>query len=263
VSPFVGGSLQLLTPEIPIPTRPRFFVQGELLPTFATDRNIAAEGDPSGVEVPVAQNTGFILGPTSFFQNEFVGVGSRTTSTVETLVYGANLGLAFPFEVRGRRLWLKPSVAWLRYEVKVEGKLEAGIKDDSPLVRGPNTRDCTFVPNPAFPGPPGSSVPEFLAAPCSGISFSGEDSMWFQGIGPGLELEMEAARWGPIGASLYLDARAYKILGDRELSFASSVNYPTSLGRIPADTYRANWSFSVDPWLYRAGVGIRFSWLGN
>jgi hypothetical protein len=263
VSPFVGGSLQLLTPAIPIPTRPRFFIQGEILPTFATDRNIAAEGDPDGVSAPLAQNTGFIEGPLQFSQPEFVGVGSRTTSTVETLVYGASAGLAFPFELLGRRLWLKPSVGWLRYEVQVEGTVEAGLKDDIPLIPGPNTRDCTFVPNPAFPGPPGVPTPQFLAAPCSGIGLSGSDSLWLQGVGPGLALELDAARWGPIGASLYIDAAAYKILGDRDLSFTSSVTYDTNLGRIPADTYTANWSFSADPWIYRAGVGIRFSWLGR
>jgi hypothetical protein len=256
VSPFVGGNLQLLTPEIPIPTRPRFFVQGELLPTFATDRNIASEGNAEGVSVPIfttGASQGLPRPPTQFSQNEFVGAGSRTTSTVETLVYGASVGLAFPFELLGRRLWLKPSVGWLRYEVQVEGTVDAGIKDDLPQMPGPNARDCTFLPDATNP----------VTAACAGISLDGSESTWLQGVGPGLALEMDAARWGPIGASLYLDARAYKILGDREVSFSSSVTYDTNLGRIPADTYSANWSWSADPWIYRAGVGIRFSWLGR
>jgi hypothetical protein len=43
---------------------------------------------------------------------------------------------------------------------------------------------------------------------------------------------------------------------------------PLVLGPIPdadiaADTYTADFSFSVDPILYRGGVGIRFHWLGR
>ncbi len=43
VSPFVGGVLELMTPALPIPTRPRLFVSGEVLPTFAFKRNVALE----------------------------------------------------------------------------------------------------------------------------------------------------------------------------------------------------------------------------
>src|SRR5262245_26717147 len=32
VSPYVGGALQLMTPTLPLPGRPRFFVSGEILP---------------------------------------------------------------------------------------------------------------------------------------------------------------------------------------------------------------------------------------
>jgi hypothetical protein len=32
---------------------------------------------------------------------------------------------------------------------------------------------------------------------------------------------------------------------------------------IGADTYTADFEFGVDDWAYRAGVGIRFHWLGR
>ena len=44
VSPFVGGSLELMTPALPIPTRPRLFLSGEFLPTFAISRNLVQDG---------------------------------------------------------------------------------------------------------------------------------------------------------------------------------------------------------------------------
>lgn len=272
VSPFVGANLQLLAPEIPIPTRPRVFVQGEILPTFASDRGLAAEGNPTGVAVPVNQSDGTPEPPAGFQQIALLGVGSRTISTIDTLVYGASLGIAFPFELRGRKLWIKPSFAWLSYEIQVEGIVEAGLKDDAPLAalyQSTSIRDCTYVPNTTNP----------MSASCDGISLAGSGyRRRFNGIGPGLELEMEAARWGPVGASLYIDARAYSVLGNRTISFSDSVTYNQPVGGgplpiptagrvvrppIPADTYTANWSHSVDPWIFRAGVGIRFSWLGN
>ena len=41
-----------MTPALPIPTRPRLFVSGEILPTFASDRDLALEGDPGCVRGP-------------------------------------------------------------------------------------------------------------------------------------------------------------------------------------------------------------------
>ncbi len=52
VTPFVGGSLELMTPALPIPTRPRFFVSGEILPLFASEHQPAQEGKPSRIRGP-------------------------------------------------------------------------------------------------------------------------------------------------------------------------------------------------------------------
>ena len=41
VSPFVGGSLEVMTPALPIPTRPRLFLSGEILPTFASNHAVS------------------------------------------------------------------------------------------------------------------------------------------------------------------------------------------------------------------------------
>lgn len=270
VSPYVGVDLQLMTPALPIPTRPRLFARGEILPTFASTRSIASEADPTGVSAPTFGGTGQVQPPGFYTEKAIGGQGSETESTVQTLVWAAGMGLAFPFEVRGRLLRLKPSFGWIRYEVEVEGIVVRALKNDRPDPQqrlGRVIRDCTFSPDTENP----------TSATCSGVSLSGSGSQWFNGIGPGLELEMDAFRWGPIGVSLFLGGNAYKILGERRVSFSESVTYPNpsppnppvpgppplAPNRIPADTYSANWSFEVDPWLYRAGVGIRFHWLGR
>lgn len=241
VTPYVGGSLQLLSPELPLPGRPRLFVDGEILPSFGQDRNVALERDPGP----------FIPPPGNLYPDTAVrGQGSSTTATVDTLVFAAALGVAFPFEFMGRRLWAKPSVGWIRYKMDVEG-----------LVR-----DVQCSPFPAPPTPPVStqcqdlpnSIPPFDGFQRN-VSISASDSQWFNGIGPGLELEMWMGRFGPVGSSLFLDAHAYRILGDRSVSLSGSASFDDPLGT--AD-YNAGWSFEVKPWMFRAGAGIRLQWLG-
>jgi len=85
-------------------------------------------------------------------------------------------------------------------------------------------------------------------------------SQRFNGIGPGLDVEMDAARFGPVGSSLFLGARAYYIPGDRTISFGTVESYDDQLG---TDLAAAQFEVEVDPWLFRAHVGIRFLWLGS
>ena len=79
--------------------------------------------------------------------------------------------------------------------------------------------------------------------------------------GPGLELEMETDRFGPVGTTLFLDFFAYKVLGDRTVVLADTATYTDALGG--PDEYAARWSATVDPWIFRAGLGMRFQWLGS
>jgi hypothetical protein len=233
VSPYVGANLQLMTPAIPaIPGRPRVFATGEILPTFASSRNIANEGNASSFGFPPE------LG--QFPDVAITGQGSVTTAEVQTLAFGAAIGIAFPFEVRGRQLRLKPSAGWIRYEVDVEGSVLSAICD------GGGSRCRTDATPPGF---------------ARLIELQGSDSQWFDGIGPGLEIEMDVYRLGSFGVSLFLDGHAYRVLGDRTVDFSDSVTFTDPLGG--PDTYVADWSFEVDPWIYRAGLGIRIHWLGN
>jgi hypothetical protein len=233
VSPYVGANLQLMAPAITaIPGRPRVFAAGEILPTFAVSRNIANEGNPSEFAFPPGLGQIPELGIT--------GQGSQTTAEVQTLAYGAAVGVAFPFVVRGFQLRAKPSVGWIRYEVAVEGTVHAAF-----CAGGGN-----LCRTDAFP-------PGFARL----VDLRGGDSQWFNGIGPGLEIEMDVYRFSQFGVSVFLDGHAYRVLGNRSVEFSDSIAITDDLGG--PDTYAANWSFEVDPWIYRAGLGLRIHWLGR
>jgi hypothetical protein len=244
VSPFVGANFQLMTPAIKlIPGRPRLFVVGEIQLTFPPTLGIALEGDPSNVRLP---ETIARLQDTSAFLLQ--GVGSKTSSEIQTLGWGAGVGVAFPFRFRGRRLWVKPSAAWTRYTIDVEGLVVAGLKDD-PL---PGTfcaigQTCAEPRDPLAGGPVsdwpswGSQVREIRLSGSS--SKTGDRKIAFSDRNdtlPALDPVIVPADPGPPPTSAI----------------------PGNPNGLPADAYSASWSFEVDPWLFRAGVGVRFHWLG-
>jgi len=241
VSPFVGGALELMSPALAIPTRPRFFASGEILPTFASNRSLAIDGDPGCIRspepgAPCARDQ--VVFTRTFSEAGANGQGSRTSAELGTLVYGATVGVAFPLQVGKRQLRIKPSFGWINYEINAEGFV-------SDAACSPTDR-CVTV----------GATPGFLRE----VILSANDSQRFNGIGPGLDIEMDTGRYGPLGVSLFLGGRAYAIVGDRTLSFATSQSYDDVLGM---DVAQAQFEVEVDPWLYRAHVGIRFHWLGS
>lgn len=261
VTPYVGGNLQLLSPALPLPGRPRLFVDGELLPSFGQDRDVALERDPGSFVPPAGIN---------YPDTAVRGQGSSTTATLDTWVFAAAVGVAFPFEFMGRRLWAKPSFGWIRYKVDVEGLVRDVQCTPFPPPPANVSTNCQDLP------PNLGTFPPFLGFDGfeRNVTLSASDSQWFNGIGPGLELELSVGRFGPVGSSLFLDAHAYRILGKRKVSLTGSASFPqsppgsghppgTSLpGTLPAADYTANWSFETNPWMFRAGAGVRFQWLG-
>lgn len=248
IAPFVGASLEILTPALPVPTRPRFFAAGEILPSFASDYEVALEGDPTCVKGPEADAPCATEEPPGarslpFSESQAKGQGIRTTATMDTLMFGANAGVAFPVQFGERRLRIKPSVAWLQYKVDAEGRVVDA--ECSP----PNRCTNTYGTTPPLIG--------FLREP---ESLSAKDSKRFNGIGPGIDVEVDTGRFGPIGTSLFLGARFYHILGNRKISFSVTQDYNDAVGN---DTEGARFEVEVDPWMYRAQVGFRLHWLGG
>ncbi len=250
-SPFVGGSLEVMTPALPLPTRPRLFLSGEILPTFASDRDIALKGDPGCIRGPrlgaPCTKDITVFSAATFAEDAANGQGSRTSAQVDTLVFGASLGVAFPVRVAKRQLRIKPSVGWISYEVDAEGLVVDAACD--PVTQ------CTDTVIPIPPFPP-IVTPGFLRE----TTLTGGASQRFNGIGPGLDVEMDAVRYGPLGVSLFLGGRAYRVLGDRTFGFGASQSFDDQLGM---DVAVAAWEVEVDAWMYRAHVGIRFQWLGT
>jgi hypothetical protein len=236
VSPFVGGTLELMTPALPIPTRPRLFASGEILPTFASGHDLALEADPGCVRGPKpGAGCTRIPGAEPYPENAANGEGSVTSAEVDTLVFGASLGVAFPLRIGKRQLRIKPSVGWINYEVDAEG-----LVVDANCGPG-DTALCTS-----------DSLREVI--------LSASDSQRFNGIGPGLDVEMDTVRYGPLGVSLFMGGRAYAIVDDRTISFGTEEIYDDQHGM---DRATARFEVEVDPWIFRAHVGIRFHWLGS
>jgi hypothetical protein len=240
-------------------------VSGEILPTFASDRDLAVEGNPSCVRGPEPTAPCATKEPTdvngdpvrrqAFDGNNANGQGTSTIATVDTLVFGANLGVAFPVEFMDRQLRIKPSIGWINYKVEVDGLVVNAACAARVQIPGlPNqfmggctdTIDSTGTTHEGF-----LRQPERLAA---------SDSQRFNGIGPGVDVEMDAGQLGPFGVSLFLGGRAYAVLGDRDISFSATQFYDDQLG---TDEATALYEVKVDPWMFRGHVGIRFHFLGN
>jgi len=236
VSPFVGGALELMAPALPIPTRPRLFVSGEILPTFASDRDLALEGDPGCIRGPKSGAPCAKDGGDPFDESGVNGEGSKTSAKIDTLVYGASLGVAFPVRVGKRQLRIKPSVGWINYKVETDGFVVNADCDPD--------EECT------------EDAGGFLRE----TILTASDSQRFNGIGPGLDFEMDTGRYGPLGVSLFMGGRAYAVVGDRTISFGTEETYDDQLG---TDRAVGRFEVEVDPWIYRAHVGIRFHWLGS
>lgn len=249
VTPYVGANLEILSPVIPgVPGRPRLFLNGEILPSFGPTKDIAKEGNPTGLFVDpqdVAPNA-------RFSEGAIKGAGSQTSGEINLLVWAAAIGAAFPFEWQGRPFLLKPSFGWLQYSVDIDGRVLRGICPPPP---GPPAADTTCgTPN---------------APTWRSVSLSDSTTETYNGIGPGLELEMDVGRWGPFQPSLFLGFNAYAVLGDRKVELSDSLTCgpaapctPTTGDPLGTDTYDANWSFEVDPWMFRAGLGLRLRWIG-
>src|SRR5262249_31311051 len=79
------------------------------------------------------------------------------------------------------------------------------------------------------------------------LSLTHEEKRGYDGIGPGLELEVDTARLGPFVSSVYLMGRGYRLLGNLDTTFSQTNEFGET----------ATWTFQPDRWVWRGGVGIR------
>ncbi len=248
VSPFIGADFQLMAPALDLPSRPRFFVGVEILPTFAPSRDLAYQGAPDCPKGPeanaiCARDEDGSQRRSPFDEDSINGLGTGTTVEQNVLTYGLAAGVSFPFEVV-RPLRFKPVAAFMSYRLDATGLVVQAACD-------PTTICTDYTPFPGFP-----SVPGFMRE----MILEAERSRRFYTIGPGFDLEMDAGRFGEFGGALYLGMRAYKVLGDRTIEYGTSQSYDDQIGQ---DTAYGAWAVTVDPWIYRAHVGFRVQWLGK
>ena len=230
VAPLVGASLELMTPS-PFDgwLRPRLFVHGDGAAAFSFERNAAGVegpdefGLPAGI-IPQQDGTPEV---DKLEELSIVGQGSRSRIQVRRLVWSAGAGIAFGFDVLGRRVRVKPSFEYLRQELDLIGVVHRAVKLEEEQV----------------------SVVDLSAFRL--LSLTREEKRSYDGIGPGLELEFDAARFGPFVSSIYLMGRGYHLFGDLETTFSQTNEFGES----------ATWTFRPDRWVWRSGVGFRFRWL--
>jgi len=243
VTPYVGGNLSLMAPAFAVLGRPRLFASVELPYQFGIDRNVAQRQRPTGLEEPDNVDVTEELD-----EGALLGAGSRTRTEVQGLAFGASAGVAFGFEAFGKQFRLKPYAGWLRTQIGVRGRVENGICINNPPG---NVKDDCDLDGVQFGDPGFTRV----------VTLKAHDSLWLDGLGPGVDLEMDTGRLGPYTVSIFLGGGAYYLLSDRTAAFSATQTIgPDTLGA-PVD-YHADFTFRVNPWLYRGGLGLRFSWVG-
>jgi len=214
-SPWLGGSLEIMTPSWePLGERTRFFVHGGVAGNFGFERDLAKEGAPGPFIVPECLKC----------VEELVrGQGSVTRVEPTGFQASAGVGFSITIDTEWRPIRIKPSLEYLVEEVQVSGLVHRAKIDNS----DPN--------NPSF----------------DLFSISGAEEKFFHSIGPGLEIEADITRKGPLLLALTASGGAYHILGNRDVEFSSTD---------ATGTESATWSYRKGPWTYRFDVGMRFRW---
>ena len=100
--------------------------------------------------------------------------------------------------------------------------------------------------------------PELLDPFFREVELRSQATVPYNAIGPGVEIEMDVTPRGPFRPALYLNLYGYRVLGDRSVALTDTVEITDQLGG--PDSYRADWTFRVAPWIIRAGLGVRLRW---
>jgi hypothetical protein len=228
VDPSIGLSFELSTPQFAeVFGRPRAFAHAGASYTIGSAVTLAQEGAPGEfVEPPVDPLQDFRPDLVQLLEAKTVtGQGTRNRAETQPLVISAGAGIAFSFDLRGRRVRLKPSLEYIREDIEGSGEMRNAA----------GTR---------------SSVGGVVVVPFEYTVLSSSQKKTLHGLGGGLEIEMDATRAGDFLLSIFASGQVYSRLGDRSLAFTRSDG-----------THTASWSVEMDRVLYRGGVGLRFRYL--
>jgi hypothetical protein len=227
VAALVGASLELMTPAlIDALLRPRLFAHADFAGAFSFERNLAGEGSPGTFGFPEGFEGSQPPEQDDVEELAITGQGSRARMQVRPYVYSGGAGIAFTLDILGHRVRLKPSFEYVHYEMDLIGVVQRAIKLKDPSGSG--------------------DLSGFRQ-----ISLTHEEKQSYDGIGPGLELEVDTVRLGPIVPSVFIYGRGYHLFGDLETSFTDTNQFGES----------ATWTIEPDSWAWRGGVGLRLRWL--
>jgi len=239
-TPFVGANLELMSPETPlpgrIPGRIRFVVGADFSSAIGLDRIIISEGDPSRAQSPLPEG----VVNTPFGERVVLGQGSEVVAKLDAPLVGLYAGVAVPFSVRDRPLRVKPHLAWTRYSAEFSGFLVSAQCTPA----GNNTQCNTNLAG------------GFLRE----VRIQEDESLDVDAVGLGVDLEMDVARFGPVGTALFARTRLFHVVTDRSVEWGGRASLDDSLG---TDEATADFRFEVEPWMYRFALGVRLHWLGN
>jgi hypothetical protein len=230
IVPLVGGSLELMTPSLlgEHLFRPRLFAHAELAAAFSYERNLAGVESPGEFALPKDFTPPRGTEPVDAAVEEIAvrGQGSRTRMQVDPWLYSGGAGIAFTTEILDRTIRIKPSVEYLREEIEYIGVVHRAVQ-----LRRPSG---------------GADLSGFRL-----LSLTDKDRETYDGVGPGLELEVDAARLGPFVSSVYMTGRGYYLYGKFDIKMSATNEFGET----------ATWTADLDRWAWRGGVGIRFRWL--
>ena len=223
IVPVVGASFGLMSPSLlgDRLLRPRLFVHGDVSSGFSYERNLAGTGSPGRFAVPSDSNPA----ENNLEELSVKGQGSRTRMQVDRWLFSGGVGVAFSGEIFQRRFRIKPSVEYLREKVEYIGVVHRAVKRIRP-----------------------SGINDLNRFRLIALSDSTERS--YDGVGPGLELEVDAARLGPFVSSVFLFGRGYYLFGDFDIQMSATNEFGES----------ATWTAELDRWAWRSGVGFRIRW---
>ena len=228
----VAFSTELSTPAwSALPGRPRMFMHADVVAVFDPEAPVVNDGDPGPLRIVTQRPDGGGLAPLNGVQ----GRGSTLRAQANPLALSAGAGVAFRTEIWERSLHIKPSIEWFWQQEQIFGTLGEAESEGA---------------NPEFCGP------------CRTLFTSDSRKNDFHSLGPGLELELDAARISDFVMTVFVSGRAYHILGGRKVAFESTGTWMVdgAPSTVRADsTLTAN--YEREPWHFQAGIGVRVRWL--
>lgn len=227
IFPFAGISAEIMTPApISMWGKPRLFLHGDVAGSLDSGWNTAKEGSQGIVGIPIID---FDMDGIPDLEPSVIsstGKGSTARHEAEPLRLSAGLGVAFEFTLFERTLRLRPS---LEYQWQ-ETEFRLFVSDVESIA---GTLNC----------------------PCRILQSATRDTQAFHGIGPGLELELDAGRAGPLLVSVFVGLQGYRELGERNIRVTRSDQYDDG------KSSSAEATFHKDAWSFNGTVGLRFHWL--